>query len=352
MTIGVDNFRYETWELDELVSAVEPLNPFMLEKFFSYGTVLSDAATIEWDIEERGQRLAPFVSPFVPGREIKSTGHMTAVLKPAYVKPAKTLFPSMGYVRQPGEPYGGTLSPRERMDRLLARQISLHDEMLTNRMNWMAVKALTDGQIVISGDDYPAVTVDFGQNSDLRVATLSSGARWSQTTAVPLDDIENLALDIREKSYGAVADTVVMDGLAWGYFRTRMQSNVLFDQTLAFRNGSTIDMGPRNTMGAQQVGTLAGRFGIWVYDGQYEDNEGVLTPFMTAYSALVVASGDIQGKQYFGAIMDLEANLQPIRMFHKTEKRFDPSGLHLVSQSAPAIAPRRRNAFGRLVVHQ
>jgi len=351
-TIGVDNFRYETWELDEIVSAIEPTNPFMLSMFFSSGIVQSTASTIEWDIEERGQRMAPFVSPYVPGRETKGNGHFSSVLKPAYVKPAKTLYPEMAYVRQPGEPYGGTLTPKERMDRLLAKQIALHDEMLTNRMNWMAVKAMTDGQIVISGDDYQSVTVDFGQNANLRVATLSAGARWSQTTGLPLDDIESLALNIRKISYGAVADTIVMDGQAWGYFRTRMQNNVLFDQTLAFRNGSSLDIGPRSNIGGQLVGRVAGRFDIWVYDGYYEDDEGTQTAFMTAYSCIVAAKGDLQGKQYYGAIQDLDAGLVPQRMFHKTKTEWDPSGLKLLSQSAPAIAPRRRNAYGRLIVHQ
>jgi hypothetical protein len=39
-------------------------------------------------------------------------------------------------------------------------------------------------------------------------------------------------------------------------------------------------------------------------------------------------------------------------MFHKTKEQFDPSGLELVSQSAPLVAPRRPNASARITVHQ
>lgn len=350
-TSGIADFRYETWELDAMVESIEPLNPFLLEKFFSYGIVMSEAAQIEWDIEEGGQRLAPFVSPYVPGRPVRSRGHMTATITPAYVKPAKTIHPGQALVRQPGETYGGRLTPRQRMDLLLARQIKLHDEMLTNRLHWMASSALTTGAIVISGEDYQSVTVDFGQDSSLRVATLSGGARWSQTTAVPLDDIENLALAIRRKSYGAVVNDIVMDGQAWGFFRTRMVEDRNFSTTRRV-GSSRIEIGPRADIGGELVGTLAGRFDIWVYDGQYEDEEGATQPFFPALTCLLVASSAIQGKQYFGAIQDLQAQLMPTRMFHKTKIKWDPSGLELLSQSAPVLAPRRRNSYGTLVVNQ
>lgn len=349
MTTGIDDFRYETWELDALVTAIEPLNPFLLDKFFTGGTVMSEAPQIEWDIEEGGQRLAPFVSPYVPGRPVRSRGHFTQTLTPAYVKPAKTLHPGQALVRQPGETYGGRLAPRQRMDLLLARQIKLHDDMLENRLNWMAAQILSTGSVVISGDDYQSVTVDFGQDSSLRYSALSGGARWSQTTGLPLDDIETLSLAVRQKSYGAVCDTVLMDGTSWGLFRKRMQDNRNFEST--WRLGSSqIESGPRNDTGGQQVGTLSSRFSLWVYDGQYEDENGATTRFWPVNTTLVIASGAIQGKRYFGAIQDLANQMMPARMFHKTKLKWDPSGLELLSQSAPVIAPRRRNAWANIVI--
>ena len=350
---GIEDFRYETWELDALVESIEPLAPFLYSRYFTSRTVQSTVPNIEWDIIEGGQRLAPFVSPFVPGVHIRSRGHATYSFTPAYVKPAKTLQPSQGFVRLPGEKYGGELSPRQRLDRLLAQQIQLHDDMLTNRQNWMAAKILTDGEVTISGDNYQSVTVNFGQHADLRPAALSAGARWSQTTGVPLDDIEAAALDVRQLSYGATVGDVVMDGKAWGYFRTRMADNKLFDQTLSLNDGgrTSIDGGPRNDTNGTRVGRVAGRFEVFVYDGQYEDEEGVMTNFMTDYSCLLISSG-LQGTTYYGAIQDLNAEMQALRMFHKSRTKWEPSGIELVSQSAPIIAPRRRNAHARLIVHQ
>lgn len=350
----VEDFRYESWELDAMIEALEPLNPFLYNRYFKARTVMSDAPTIEWDIVEGGQRIAPFVSPFVSGKPIKSRGHMTASFKPAYIKPTKTLYPEMGFVRLPGEKYGGTLTPRQRIDRLMAQQLKLHDDMLENRMNWIASKILYAGEVTISGDEYQSVTVGFGSHADLRPAALSAGARWSQTTAVPLDDIEAMALDIRTISYGAVATEVIMDGTAWGYFRERMKDNKMFDSTLNINDSgrTSIAAGPRNDIGGELVGRLAGRFDVWVYDGMYEDDEGAQQPFMPVYTAEVIAASAMQGTQYFGAIFDMAAGLTAQRIYHKTKEEWDPSGVTLLSQSAPMLAPRRRNAAGRLIVHQ
>ena len=349
----IDNYRYETWELDELVRTIRAPATFLRQRYFTPGgEVFSTSPQIEWDIEEGGRRIAPFVSPWVPGRSVESRGHMSAFLKPAYVKPAKTLTPQMALVRRPGENYGGNLTPRQRMDLLLANQIREHEEMVENRLEWMAAKALHDGSITISGEDYQSVVVDFGRHADLEPATLSGTARWSQSTGLPLDDIETTAQLVNDRSYGAVVDDVVMDFLAWGYFRKRMEANVNFSTQWRLGN-SSIDSGPLAQIDeAVMVGTLAGRFNIWVYGATYENDEGATTKFMADNTAMLISSKGIQGKTYFGAIQDLEADLQSMRMFHKTWVKKDPSGLHLLSQSAPVLAPKRRNASARLIVHQ
>lgn len=348
MNDTVENFRYQTWELDDMVLAIERPNPFLLNKFFR--TVkLSDAATIEWDIQEGGRRLAPFVSPFVAGQPVRTRGHRTDTLRPAYIKPTALITPQSGFVRRPGEPYGGNMTPKQRIDAKLAEQLAEHEDMLDNRLEWMAASALVNSSILIEGESYSAKTVDFGRHADLEVS-LAGAARWSQAGAEPLNDIEEMALDIRRYSYGAVSDTVVMDGLAWGFFRKRMEDNVNF-QAEKRLGSSQIESGPRNNIDGEFVGRLGGRFDIWVYDGHYEDNAGEMQPYLPAYTALVVSSAGIDGRRYFGAIQDLHADLIATRMFHKTKEKWDPSGVELVSQSAPLVAPKRPNSYGRLTVH-
>lgn len=344
----IDDFRYATWELEEMVRAVEVPNPFLLRMFFGQTADIT-GKTIEFDIVEGGRRLAPFVSPLVAGQPVRSRGSKTMQFTPAYIKPLSTKRPADAFKRLPGESYGGRLSPRQRMDRHIAECIMEHGEMIENRLEWMAAKALCDGGYTVSGENYASVSLEFGRNANL-VNTLSEGVEWDDANGDPIGDIEDMALDIRKYSYGAVADTIIMDGLAWGLFRAKMSGNNLFSTQL--RHGaSTLDVGPRSEIDGQLVGNLSGRFDVYVYDGQYEDNDGVATPYLPSYTCLVVSRTGIMGKQYFGAIEDLEAGLVPMKHFVKTWPEKDPSGLAILSQSAPLVAPKRPNACGKIVVN-
>jgi len=348
---GIEQFRYETWELDEMVRAIERPNPFLLRMFFPNVREM-EAASIEFDVVEGGRRLAPFVSPKVQGKPMRSRGYKTMHFRPAYIKPKTLVTPDQGFARRPGEPYGGQLSPRQRIDRLVAEALAEHDEMITNRLEAMAAEALTTGSITVAGEDYPTVVVEFGQNANLR-KELESGDQWDQSDADPLADIEELALDIRQYSYGAVADTVVMDGKAWNLLRQRIASSadlkVQFDNSLRL-GSSSAELGPRNDVDGEFVGRLAGRFDVYVYDGTYEDENGEARKYIPDYHVIVGSRAGVQGTQYFGAILDIEAGLVPSRHYPKTNVLFDPSAIEVLSQSAPLVAPKRPNAVGCLVV--
>ena len=95
------------------------------------------------------------------------------------------------------------------------------------------------------------------------------------------------------------------------------------------------------------VGNLAGRFNLWVYDAYYDDNAGASHPYLPPYTVLGMSSA-IEGAQYYGAIQDLDAGMQAVKMFSKSKVHFNPSALELVTQSAPLVAPKRPNAMFKL----
>ena len=76
-----------------------------------------------------------------------------------------------------------------------------------------------------------------------------------------------------------------------------------------------------------------------------------MQPYLPAYTCLLISSGNLMGTKYYGAIMDFDAQMKAQVMFHKSKTNWDPSGVHLLSQSAPLLAPRRRNAYARITVH-
>ncbi|RRB83721.1 major capsid protein, partial [Escherichia coli] len=84
MTIQLS--RYETWELDAMVEQLERPNPWLLRTFFGRSKFF-DTKQIEFDIVDRGRRMAPFVAPTVAGKPMVREGYRTRTLTPAYIKP-------------------------------------------------------------------------------------------------------------------------------------------------------------------------------------------------------------------------------------------------------------------------
>lgn len=350
MTIQLS--RYETWELDAMVAQIERPNPWLLRTFFKRSKFF-DTKQIEFDIVDRGRRLAPFVAPEVAGKPMVREGFRTRTLTPAYIKPTALVQPGQAFTRLAGEgAYGGVLSPKQRFDAIVAEHLNLHEESIDNRLEWMSAQALVRGGITIQGEAYPKVYVDFGRDPSLTVA-LTGAAKWDQTTSAPLQDIETNSLNVRRISKGAVVTDLVMDGAAWNLMKKNAAIADLID--IRFRrdvNGTTaIDGGPRTTMNeAVYVGTLQGRIDLWVYDAYYQDDAGADQPFIPPNTVIGVAGAALEGTQYFGAIIDLDAEIQARRSFSKSKVLFNPSGLELVTQSGPLVAPKRPNAMFVLTV--
>jgi hypothetical protein len=258
MTIQLS--RYETWELDAMVAQIERPNPWLLRTFFNRSKFF-DTKSIEFDIVDRGRRMAPFVAPEVAGKPMVREGYRTRTLTPAYIKPTALVVPGQAFTRLPGEgQYGGVLTPKQRFDKIVAEYLDLHEEMIDNRLEWMSAQALVNGFITIQGESYPKTRVDFGRDASLTVA-LAGAAKWDQAGSTPLADIETNSLNVRKKSKGAVVSDLVMDGGAWNLLKKNSTVSDLID--IRFRrdvNGTTaIDGGPRTTLNeATYVGTLAG----------------------------------------------------------------------------------------------
>jgi Phage major capsid protein E len=328
MTIQLS--RYETWELDAMVEQLERPNPWLLRTFFGRSKFF-DTKQIEFDIVDRGRRMAPFVAPTVAGKPMVREGYRTRTLTPAYIKPTALVRPGEAFTRLPGEgAYGGVMTPKQRFDKIVAEYLALHEDMIDNRLEWMAAQTLVNGAITISGESYPTVTVDFGRDPSLHV-TLTGGATWDQSTSAPLEDIENASLNVRQISKGAIVTDLVMSGSAWNLLKRNQEITDLID--IRFRrdlNGATsIDGGPRTNLNEPvYVGTLQGRIDMWVYDSYYLDDNGASQPYIPANTA----------------------EIQARRSFSKSKVLFNPSGLELVTQSGPLLAPRRPNAMFVLTV--
>lgn len=344
--------RYSSWEMDALVSSVDPAFSWLNSTFFSTEKQFT-TEFIEHDIVEGGQRVAPFVSPMAQGRPTRRTGFRTFQIKPAYIKLSDTVRPNEGFTRLPGEPYGGQYDPQTRIDILVAQQIATHFEMIDNRLELMASEILFNGSLTIMQDNYPAAYVDFERNPN-NAATV--GTLWSANGATPLSDIQSHADTINRTSRGAVVDNLVMTGAVFDKLVSIASVRELVDRDKNLSPGTRgLEFGPRSAARqAQWRGILAGQYNLWTYDGYFEDDTGARIDIMAQDKVLFVANqgpnSGLEGQRLQGAILDMDAGIKPQRVFVKARNLWDPSGVEVLTQSAPMLSMRRPNATGTLKV--
>jgi hypothetical protein len=306
------------------------------------------------DIDNR--RLAPFVAPNVQGRVMRRQGYYARSFKPAYVKPKHEVNPSMAIPRMMGEPLMGNLSLAQRQDAIVVETLRQQRIMIERRWDWMASKACIDGSVVVAGDDYPTVTVDFGRDSSL-TTTLLTTARWDQlSTADPLADISDMCDIAFEKGNAPITD-IVFGSNAWKNFVKN--ADVIALLSTQRRGGgsdfSTVPIVQSNyqSMGFIDGGSNTGRVNLWRYRNWYseEDSAGNLTVTEFLDPNDVVGYGPaIDGLAMFGAILDADAGLAQQTIFPKMWKNNDPSIIYTMSQSAPLFVPTNPNNTFKMTV--
>ena len=344
---------YETAELVGLIErpATQPDN-FWLRFFPRVFT--SDKESILFDeIPFPDRRLAPFVAPMTQGRVMTAQGYNTKSFKPAYVKPKHVVTPHQAIPRMPGEPLMGALSAQQRMDRLVADRLMLHRQMIERRIDWMAAQAIIDGQVTVSGDDYPTTVIAYGRDASLTY-TLSGGARWNQSTPNPLADIKAARVNCYNLSGYPVRDLIFGLG-AWELFTANADVKALLNNQV--RGGSS-DFTAANIgdgLPFQYEGEIIGangngRMRLWTYANYFTTDAAGTQRVQYLNTNTVVGVSAVEGVQAFGRIADIEAGMQPLPMFPKTWVEKDPSGLMVLTQSAPLPVPMRPNASFKIVV--
>jgi hypothetical protein len=305
------------------------------------------------DVDNR--KLAPFVAPNVQGRVMRGQGFYARSLRPAYVKPKHVVDPTKAIARRMGEPFLGGSSLQARFDATVAQNMRLEREAIERRWDWMAGRAIIDGKVVIAGDDYPTVTVDFGRDPTLTVQ-LATTARWSQTaTADPLGDLGR-ANDAAFALGNAPITDLIFGTTAWANFIKNQAVRDLLS-TLNRASTSSFPVIPLiQNSNYQPMGTIAsvgGTFNLFRYSNWYSDvnSAGALTTRQFLDPTVVVGMGPaLDGVALFGAILDVDAGFRAeATIFPKMWSEKDPSVVYTMSQSAPLFAVTNPNNTFKLI---
>ena len=333
---------YETHDLVEVIRNTPPPSSFFLDNYFGR-VYTSESEFIDFDMIDKGRRLAPFVVPNVQGQPMLQRGYSTRQFKPAYIKMKDAVDPRRVMMRRPGEAFGGDLSPQEREDAIVADIQADHRDMIYRRWEWMAAQAMLNGEVVVEGENYPTQTVRFGRSAS-NTETLTGGSMWSApTTAKPLDNIKTWAQQVQRSGRKPTRLIMGVDASAAFFAADQVQ------QQFEARRGTTMGQNfERNNLSGDSItvhGTLPGGIEVVTYNDIYEDNMGEEQPFMPANAVLL--TGNVDGVQAFGAIMDRQSQYRAMPIFPKMYEQEDPSGLFILTQSAPLMVPLVPNATFR-----
>lgn len=339
----------ETGELLGVIENIPPRTSYWRDLCFRR-VHNSQTEYIEFEHIKGARRLAPFVAPNVQGVPVVSLGSSVRKVKPAYVKMKDPVTPDRVLTKRTSELFGRTqLTPAQREDAIIADIVATHVDMYERRLEWMAARAIIDGAVVIGGENYPEVTVDF-KRAGSHTKTLTSTALWTDTTnSKPLENLEDWSLEMLENS-GVPLARITFGTSAWKAFIAHPHLKDMLDTNVRGSENS-LETGPRaGQYGGQFRGQLKSmNVDLYVYNDKYEDNQGTLVDMMDP-THIVLTGADVDGVQCFGAVMDTDAQYQPFSLFPKMWKQEDPSGLFVMHQGAPLMVPARTNATMRVKV--
>jgi hypothetical protein len=318
--------------------AIPPTNPNLLTHFFP-STIEEESEEIHFDVETLPRRIAPFVSPILQGKVVEDQGFTTKTYKPAYVKDKRVFNPNRPLQRMMGEALTGSMSPSERISRLVALALADQLNMLRRRKLVMASEILRTGKVTIAGEGFPTQLIDFGRAA-AHTKTLAGVARWGEAGVSPVDNIEDWMLEVLQKSGAAIAD-VVMDVLSWRYLKADVKFEKAVD-LLRVSGVGPIDVSPRAREGMVLRGVM-GDTRIWTHASWYIDEAGVEQKLLPDNTVLL-GSASLDGVQQHGAIRDEEAGFQAMEFYPKSWIEKDPSVRILLGQSAPLLVPYRPDA--------
>lgn len=300
------------------------------------------------DVAGDDRRLAPFVVPMADGEPVYRLGTNVSRFKTAYIKMKDAVSPKRVIKRMISAPRGSSsaMSKMAQYNAIKAGIIAQHLTTLENRKEVMAARALLDAKLVISGPNYPEVTIDFERDADHDVV-LADGAQWSDDSVSIIDSLQGFLDTVQIAENGGHVDVAFVTTEVHAVLRKDIEVRRQLDETLR----GTMDTYDIGLMMADEV-VYAGKIGpvsVFVYSGYYEE-DGEQIRIMKAGEILLVASKNLMGHQCFGAIQDVRAGFMPMDVFVRNWLGSSDSAEQIETQSAPLMVPLNPNCTLRAKV--
>ena len=361
----MDEFNLDIYTPTQLLAVMfdprQTISTTQWRRLVNTRTFRSDQRQIMFDKLRASRPIAPFMYPNVAGRPIfRREGEQVYAFTPAYTKPKDAILPGENLELTPAELVGRQplQSPAARMAQTIIDITAYHRSAIERLWDYMIARSTIDGMLTIRymTDDgllAPPITIDYGRAANHTVM-LAGGDRWGQAGVKIFRLLQQWIDIVGNAEFGGVVTDVLMGSSAAQAFIDDADEGTLkgkLDRN--FRGSDSIDINrgiirtdPMNVF--TYLGTLGDGVNCWRVSGpgnQFQNNDGSFTNIMDP-NDVVLVSPNIEMIMAFGAIQDV-ASLQAQEIFVKMWPEQDPSGLFIMSQSAPLAIPVNPNATFR-----
>ncbi|MFH5187117.1 major capsid protein [Paenibacillus sp. TAB 01] len=296
--MGKDISLYEPRTLLKAVSLMLPAKTFLRSTFFSKNNTFV-TESVDVDYYKGRRKMAPFVSPRLPGQVLARQGFTTKSYKPALIKPKTVLTVGDLNTRLAGENLYSGKSPDERAVELLAQDLATLDDTITRREEWMAAQVLFTGKVDMIGEGVEQ-TLDYDFTNNL---VLTGTEKWDDPSSDPIRRLENLRLTVIQKS-GLTPDIAILASDVVPNFRNNPIVQKLFDN----RGMNIGKIDPKQLPnGATYIGTVVTTgMDLYSYDEWYLDDEtdpeNPVEKPMVPNGTVMIGSTRAQSSMCYGAI--------------------------------------------------
>lgn len=345
-TFTVNGASLELLDVGELAlvhSNYKPMNTWLLDKFFPNRPSFDrdEVPLAELNVVHD---LAPLVSPHQPGKPFDtSRSAKVDFVKPAYYKPKNMVTPATAFdealitrLQEAGIISTGSqqLSDQEKMIIAQIAVMKRNHDAIDNSVLLMATELLLNGKYLLQSDDYEYNMVDYERDTSL---TFTPATPWNQAGATPVTDIETMEKRLLDADGGA-SKAYLMSGKVWAALSTNEEFKERFVKPYA---GISVPYKPGLNVqdGASFKGYLDEKE-LWVYDATYRLKSGKKRFIPDDYFGAI---SDMDGSVAQCKIKNMLANGAIVKYFDRQWYNEDPSGIFLMTESAPLAVPSNKN---------
>ncbi len=297
------------------------------------------------DCKRGNAPLAPIVNYMRQGKVVDRSGFETFEVEGVYQKVKRVTTPLDLQNRLPGQDIYPPPTPQAQAEEILRRDTTELDDMITRREEHMCSQLLQTGGYQAKGE---AVEIDikFKPEAD-QISSLSGNALFSdKVNSDPLGVLRAQARKVFRSGYAPSVSILGIDAYD-ALMKTDQFSGATAGKPSLFSNVNMEigrikpeDIGP----GMLYLGRI-NEIGqdIFVYSGQYTDDEGNRQYFINPKNLVTVAP-DAGFAVYYGAIQNVNCLVSLPRFFSMWTEN-DPSVQYLMLESAPLAAPLNLDSY-------